>query len=86
MFYVIAKPIAPTLANPAGLGWLLYGIALAVAGVIGDLSESLLKRDMRQKDSSPWLPGFGGILDLIDSLLVAAPVAYFCWVIGLVRW
>lgn len=58
--------------------WLLFGIAVGLAGMAGDLAESLLKRDLGAKDSSEWLPGFGGVLDLIDSILFAAPVAYLC--------
>ena len=41
--------------------------------MIGDLAESLLKRDAGCKDSSSWMPGFGGILDILDSLLLSAP-------------
>jgi phosphatidate cytidylyltransferase len=62
----------------------LYGLVLAAAGMHGDLAESLLKRDMERKDSSTWLPGLGGVLDIIDSVLVAAPCAYLCWVLGLI--
>ena len=61
----------------------VYGLVVGAAGMMGDLAESLLKRDSGRKDSSAWLPGFGGILDLLDSILFAAPVAYVCWVMGL---
>jgi phosphatidate cytidylyltransferase len=57
----------------------LYGIVLGGVGLIGDLCESLIKRDMGQKDSAPLLPGFGGLLDLIDSVIYAGPVAYLLW-------
>lgn len=84
-------PLANTLevdVDRSGLRWIalpvVYGLVVGVAGVIGDLAESLLKRDAGVKDSSQWLPGFGGVLDLMDSLLVAAPVAYFCWLSGLI--
>lgn len=63
---------------------LAYGAVLALAGTIGDLAESLLKRDMERKDSSTWLPGLGGVLDIIDAPLVAGPVAWVCWTAGLV--
>ena len=65
-------------------GLLAYGLLVGIAGICGDLSESMLKRSAGVKDSSHWLPGFGGVLDLLDSLLVAAPVAYACWLMGLV--
>ncbi len=63
--------------------WLVFGFLMALAGMAGDLFESLLKRDAGCKDSSPWLPGFGGVLDIIDSLLLSAPVAWLFWAVGL---
>jgi phosphatidate cytidylyltransferase len=67
------------LPVPATLTWVVYGLLLNTAGVLGDLAESLLKRDAGVKDSSQYLPGFGGVLDLLDSLLLAAPIGYVLW-------
>ncbi|MDY0357949.1 MAG: phosphatidate cytidylyltransferase [Sedimentisphaerales bacterium] len=55
---------------------LVFGGCFAVIGQLGDLTESMMKRDAQQKDSANRVPGFGGILDVIDSPLVAAPFGY----------
>jgi phosphatidate cytidylyltransferase len=55
----------------------VFGCLLGVAGQLGDLVESLLKRDARVKDASSTIPGHGGVLDRFDSLLFSAPVAYY---------
>jgi phosphatidate cytidylyltransferase len=55
---------------------LILGCLIAVASLLGDLAESLLKRDATVKDSNK-LPGVGGILDLLDSLLFSTPIVYF---------
>jgi phosphatidate cytidylyltransferase len=61
----------PTLAAEVG-----FGLSVAAAGMLGDLAESLLKRDCGQKDASQVVPGFGGVLDVVDAIVFAAPVAY----------
>ncbi|MEO8494448.1 MAG: phosphatidate cytidylyltransferase [Planctomycetota bacterium] len=84
-FQFLAPMIIGPDAAPSSLwGVLLYGAIIAVAGILGDLSESLLKRDMQCKDSSNWLPGLGGVLDILDSVLAAAPPAFVCWAAGIV--
>ncbi len=55
----------------------VFGLVVGGAGVLGDLAESMIKRDCRRKDASQMMPGFGGVLDVIDSILFAAPIAYF---------
>jgi phosphatidate cytidylyltransferase len=57
----------------------VYGLVLGVVGLIGDLCESLIKRDVGKKDSAMLFPGFGGLLDILDSILYAGPVAYILW-------
>jgi len=61
------------------LNWrtaLLFGAIIGAVGQVGDLLESLMKRDAKVKDSGDIIPGFGGLLDVIDSPLLAAPAAY----------
>ncbi|MFO1023473.1 MAG: phosphatidate cytidylyltransferase [Planctomycetales bacterium] len=60
---------------------LCYGFCLGVIGLIGDLCESLIKRDLGKKDSASLFPGFGGLLDILDSVIYSAPVAYLLWII-----
>lgn len=62
----------------------LFGAVMAFTGQLSDLAESMLKRDAQLKDSSNSVPGFGGILDIIDSLMMPAPIAYaaFCYFTG----
>lgn len=57
----------------------LFGVVVGFVGLIGDLAESLIKRDVGVKDAPILLPGFGGLLDLMDSLLLAGPVALGMW-------
>jgi phosphatidate cytidylyltransferase len=58
-----------------------FGVTLGVAGSLGDLAESLIKRDRGHKDASRLIPGFGGVLDVIDAVLFAAPVAWW-WLLS----
>jgi phosphatidate cytidylyltransferase len=62
--------------------WPVYGLAVGVAGMLGDLSESLVKRELAVKDSGQALGGLGGFLDLVDAPLFAAPVAWLLWTLG----
>lgn len=59
-----------------------FGVVVGSVGVLGDLAESLVKRDGYAKDAATSIPGFGGLLDVIDSVLFAAPVAYLWFAVS----
>jgi phosphatidate cytidylyltransferase len=66
----------PTLDGIHAAG---YGLIVGAVAQLGDLMESMIKRDCERKDASQNVPGFGGVLDVIDSLMFAGPVAYALW-------
>jgi phosphatidate cytidylyltransferase len=65
------------LPEPSAVDLVMLGVLLGVLSQIGDLSESLIKRDCQVKDAARYLPGLGGMLDVIDSLLFTTPIFYF---------
>lgn len=78
---VLAAVVSTLLLSPLkGLPWwqsAIIGVVLALVGQVGDLLASMLKRDAAVKDSGSSIPGFGGVLDVFDSPLLAGPVAYW---------
>ncbi len=73
---IILTKIIPVPENMNMHSWIL-GIVLGFTGQLGDLAESMLKRNGSVKDSGQYIPGMGGILDLLDSILFNAPIMYF---------
>jgi phosphatidate cytidylyltransferase len=82
--WLVPAMAAPLQGSHLWWRWTLFGLLVGAAGMLGDLAESLIKRDVGRKDSGQWVPGFGGVLDILDSILIGAPVAYLCWIFGLV--
>lgn len=74
---VIAFLSKGLLPNPSVVDLIMLGALLGILSQIGDLSESLIKRDCGVKDAATYLPGLGGVLDIIDSLLFTTPIFYF---------
>jgi len=61
----------------SNIDWIIMGFIIGIFSVVGDLSESLLKRNLGVKDSSNFIPQHGGMLDKIDSLLFVSPLIYW---------
>jgi phosphatidate cytidylyltransferase len=76
--WLFARAVLVPVANLGFTPWgaLLFGALVSVAAQVGDLFESLIKRDGGVKDSSHIIPGHGGVLDRLDSLIFVLPVAY----------
>jgi phosphatidate cytidylyltransferase len=79
---LLVEAIARYVTGAAILEWKLaavFGLIVGAVAQLGDLMESMIKRDCERKDASTAVPGFGGVLDVIDSLMFAGPVAYGLW-------
>lgn len=77
IFSILGALVSKVFLNLSYPHLIFIGIFLGILGQLGDLSESLMKRDCLVKDSGNSIPGMGGVLDLIDSLLFTAPTFYF---------
>lgn len=75
-FYIIAKNNF-SVPEYSLLQISLFGVVIYIASVLGDLAESLFKRDAGIKDSGNLIPGHGGVLDLLDAMLITIPAAYY---------
>ncbi len=73
-FVVVGQLLLPYLSITSAV---ICGTIIGLFGQLGDMVESLLKRDAGVKDSSAFIPGHGGVLDRFDSLIFVAPLIFF---------
>lgn len=85
IYFYICGPIAFATCTVSLLGVIVLGVVLTLAGVMGDLLESIFKREMNCKDSGNLLPGLGGLWDVTDSLLPAMVAGYLVVVSELIQ-
>lgn len=81
---VTVEALARGWYGEPALGWgpaVGFGVIVGASAQLGDLMESMIKRDCARKDASATVPGFGGVLDVLDSLLFAGPVALGYWLV-----
>lgn len=76
---IMAWALPPSLPS-----WivLVLPVVIGLGAIWGDLVESLIKREFAVKDAGSWLPGFGGVLDRIDSLILVAPLVSYVLLLG----
>jgi phosphatidate cytidylyltransferase len=75
-WFFVAHGSLPGLPFTGPLPAVAIGVVLGIGAILGDLAESLMKRDVGVKDSGTFFPGHGGILDRLDALLLTLPAAY----------
>jgi phosphatidate cytidylyltransferase len=88
LYFSVCAPIAFNWNDELVIHWLGVvglGVLLTLAGLFGDLLESIFKREVQAKDSGKLLPGLGGLWDVTDSLLPAGAVAYLIVVADLIH-
>jgi phosphatidate cytidylyltransferase len=79
---LIVACVARFVLHTATFEWstvVIYGVVVGAVAQLGDLMESMIKRDCQRKDASTVVPGFGGVLDVLDSVIFAGPIAYAFW-------
>jgi len=82
MTFAVPRLVPAGIISAGSLNILAFGLAMGFIGLVGDLAESLIKRDVGRKDAAALFPGFGGLLDLLDSVLFAGPIAWVWWTLA----